>query len=178
MFQLLISLIGATVPISVEDRPISATHGAGKEGTRCAPPAGERACQMFTADRFRAKAAEFRALLTNIARSPNETREFQDLERTYTTLAENEEWMAVHIDKTIQRRKDYDNRTALAKEEEQILKCLGAAVLMRWNTVPTKLQRELFDCAGAIGDLQQTTPLKGRIARFLHNHKNDQNKSD
>jgi hypothetical protein len=118
------------------------------------PPAVERACQMFTADQFRAKAAEFRALLTNIARSSNETREFRDLEQTYTTLAENEEWMAVHIDKTIQRRKNYDNRTALAEEEEQILKCLGAAVLMRWNTVPTKFQRELFDCASAIGDLE------------------------
>jgi hypothetical protein len=68
-------------------------------------------------------------------------------------------WMAVHIDKTIQqRRKNYDNRTALVEEEEQILKCLGAAVLLRWNTVPTKLQRELFDCASTIGDLQQTTP--------------------
>jgi hypothetical protein len=51
------------------------------------------------------------------------------------------------------------------------------AVLMRWNTVPTKLQRELFDCASTIGDLQQTTPLKGQIARFLHNHKNDEQKS-
>src|SRR4029450_8267215 len=131
---------------------------------------------MFTAEQYRAKAAEFRAFLTNIPRSPNETREFRDLEQTYTTLAENEEWMAAHIDTTIQRRKNYDNRTALA-EEEQMLKCLGAAVLMRWNTVPTKLQRELFDCASAIGDLQQTMPLKGQIARFLHNHKNDQQKS-
>jgi hypothetical protein len=33
MFQLLISLIGALVPICVEHRPISATHGAGKEET-------------------------------------------------------------------------------------------------------------------------------------------------
>ena len=98
-----------------------------------------RARQMFTAERFRAKAAEFRALLTSIARSPNETREFLDLEQTYTTLAENEEWMAVHVDKMIQRRKNYDNRDALAEEEKQILKCLGAAVLMRWNTIPTKL---------------------------------------
>jgi hypothetical protein len=172
MFQPLISLIGAIVPICVDDRPISATHGAGNEEIRCAPACRRlRAFQMFTAEQFRAKAAEFRALLTNIARSPNETREFRDLEQTYTTLAENEEWMAVHIDKTIQRRKNYD-------EEEQILKCLGAAVLMRWNTVPTKLQRELFDCASAIGDLQQTMPLKGRIARFLHNHKNDQQKSE
>ncbi len=85
--------------------------------------------------------------------------------------------MAVHLDKTIQRRKDSENRTAIAEEEEQILKCLGAAVLMRWNTVPTKLQRELFDCASTIVDLQQTTPLKGQIARFLHNHKNDAQKS-
>ena len=104
--------------------------------------------------------------------------EFRDLEQIYTTLAENEEWMAGHIDKTIERRKNCDSRTALAEEEQQILQRLGAAVLMRWNTVPTKLQRELFDCAGAIGDLQQTTPLGGQIARFLHDHKNDRQKSD
>jgi len=51
---------------------------------------------------------------------------------------------------------------------------LGAAVIMRWNTIPTKLQRELFDCASTICDSQQTTPLKGQIARFLHNHKDDE----
>ena len=101
------------------------------------PLATERACQMFTAEQYRAKAAEFRTFLTNTPRSPNETREFRDLEQTYTTLAENEEWTTVHIDKTIQRKKNYDNPTALAEEEEQILKCLGAAVLMRWNETPT-----------------------------------------
>ena len=130
---------------------------------------------MFTAEQYRAKAAEFRARLTDTLRSPNETKEFRDLEQTYTKLAENEEWMAVNIDKTIQPGEN-DNSAALVEEEEQILKCLGAAVLMRWNNVPTKLQRELFDCASTIGDLQQTTPLKGRIARFLHNHKGDQQK--
>ncbi len=133
---------------------------------------------MFSSESFRAKAAEFRELLANTLRSPSEAREFRDLERTYTTLAENEEWMAVHIDGIIRRIKDSDSRTALAEEEEQILKCLGAAVLMRWNTVPTKLQRELFDCASTIGDLQQAMPLKGAIARFLHNHKDDERKSD
>jgi hypothetical protein len=142
------------------------------------PPVVERACEMFTAEQYRAKAAEFRALLTNAPRSKNETREFRELEQSYITLAENEEWMAAHIDKTIQRRKNYENRTALAEEEEQILKCLGAAVLMRWNTVPTKLQRELFDCASTLGDLQEQKPLRERIVRFLHNHENDQQKSD
>jgi hypothetical protein len=132
---------------------------------------------MFSAEQYRAKAAEFRALLTNTPRSPNETNEFRDLEQTYTTLAENEEWMAGNRDKVIQRRKNYDHRTVLAEEEERILKCLGAALLMRWNTVPAKLQRELFDCAGALDDLQQSKPLRERIARFLHDHKNDQQKS-
>ena len=59
------------------------------------------------------------------------TKEFRDLEQTYTTLAENEEWMAVNVDKAIQPRKNYDNSAALVEEEEQILKFLGEAVLMR-----------------------------------------------
>ncbi len=133
---------------------------------------------MSSAQQYRAKAAEFRALLTNTPRSPNETRELRDLAQIYTTLAENEEWLAGNMDKVIQRRKNYDERTVLAEEEERILNCLGAALLMRWNTVPTKLQRELFDCAGTLDDLQQSKPLRERIARFLHNHKNDQQSSD
>ena len=58
-------------------------------------------------------------------------------------------------------------------EEDQILRCLGAAVITRWNTIPTKLQRELFDNASSMGELLQTDPLKGQIARFLHKHKDD-----
>src|SRR5258705_4022031 len=108
MFQLLISPIGAIVPICVRGSTNQCNTAPAKEETRVLPPGVERACQMFTAEQFRAKAAEFRAFLTNRPRSPNETREFLDLEQTYMTLAENEEWMAVHIDKTIQRRKNYD----------------------------------------------------------------------
>jgi hypothetical protein len=58
-------------------------------------------------------------------------------------------------------------------EEDQILRSLGAAVIMRWNTIPTKLQKELFEDASSIGDLLQADALKGQIARFLHNHKDD-----
>jgi len=63
----------------------------------------------------------------------------------------------------------------LAEEEERILRCLGAAVIMQWNTLPTKLQKEkeLFDNASSIGDLLQTDALKGQIARFPHKHKDD-----
>ena len=57
-------------------------------------------------------------------------------------------------------------------EEDQVLRSLGAAVITRWNTIPTKLQRELFDDASS-GELLQTDLLKGQIARFLHKHKDD-----
>jgi hypothetical protein len=56
---------------------------------------------MFSAEQYRAKAAEFRALLTSIPRSHSEMRELRNLEQTYTTLAENEEWMSLNIDKII-----------------------------------------------------------------------------
>jgi len=56
----------------------------------------------------------------------------------------------------------------LAAEEEHVLRCLGAAVMMQWNTLPAKLQRELFDSAGSTGELLATEELRGQIARFLH----------
>jgi hypothetical protein len=45
---------------------------------------------------------------------------------------------------------------------------------MQWNTLPAKLQRELFDDAGDMGELLDTSALRGQIARFLHSHKNDE----
>jgi hypothetical protein len=50
---------------------------------------------------------------------------------------------------------------------------LGAALIMQWNTLPTTLQREVFDTAGSAGKLLETAALRGQIARFLHKHKND-----
>jgi hypothetical protein len=80
---------------------------------------------MFSAEQYRSKAAEFRTLLTNLPRSAKETSEFRNLEQTYTTLAENEEWMTSNIGMTIRRRKNRDNRTGLEQEEEQVLRCRG-----------------------------------------------------
>jgi hypothetical protein len=57
--------------------------------------------------------------------------------------------------------------------DKKILECLGAAVIMRWGTLPTKIQRELFEHATSLADLAQTAPPRGQIARFLHNHKDD-----
>ena len=42
---------------------------------------------------------------------------------------------------------------------------------MQWSSLPAKLQREPFDTAGAMGELLDTSALRGQIARFLHKHK-------
>ena len=119
---------------------------------------------MLTAHQYRVKAAEY-AALAETADSLSHSREFRTLERNCSSLAANEEWLAGND----QSEPVDDART----EADRILACLGAAVIMRWNTLPKKIQRELFEHAGSIGDLQQTTELKGQIARFLHDHKDD-----
>jgi hypothetical protein len=78
---------------------------------------------MFSAEQYRAKAAEFRALLTSMPRSPNETSELRNLEQSYTTLAENEEWMAANMGRTIQRRIHRDGRASVDEEEGRVLRC-------------------------------------------------------
>ena len=47
----------------------------------------------------------------------------------------------------------------------------SAAVMMRWATLPAKIQRELFEYATSLAGLTQEAHLRGRIGRFLHNHK-------
>jgi hypothetical protein len=114
---------------------------------------------------------------------PNEIREFQRLEHSFNELAENEDWMANNLNKTVQREdargtgaltdEEGPART-LTEEEGRILKCLGASVIMQWNTLPTKLQRELFDNASSVGELLETGTFKQQMARFLHKHKDDE----
>ena len=58
-------------------------------------------------------------------------------------------------------------------DDKKILECLGAAVIMRWGTLPTKIQRDLFEHAASLAGPRADNPPKGQIARFLHNHKDD-----
>ena len=37
---------------------------------------------------------------------------------------------------------------------------------MQWNTLPAKLKIELLDNAGDMGELLDTSALRGQIARF------------
>ena len=128
---------------------------------------------MFKSQQYRAKATEFGELVKT-STGPEESREFQKLERRFASLADNEQVLAddhnsaVHVS-----NHDQSRGAALAAEEEHVLRCLGAAVIMQWNTLPTWLQREIFDSAGSVGKLLETAALRGQIARFLHKHKNE-----
>lgn len=141
---------------------------------------------MFTAKQFRAKAAESAESL-KLTDVPSEIREFQRSRESFAALAENEDWLANNFDKTIQSQgapPQNDDaakafvRTTVAETEERILRCLGAAVIMQWNTIPTKLKRELFDTAGSMGDVLQSAELRAQIARFLHKQKDEDSPVD
>jgi hypothetical protein len=137
---------------------------------------------MFNAKHYRAKAAESAESLKHTD-DPNEIRELQRSKESFTALAQNEDWLAHEFDNIIHSQDipPQDDsagapvaRAAVAETEERILRCLGAAVIMQWNTIPTKLQRELFDTAGSMGDVLKSAALRGQIARFLHRHKDDE----
>jgi hypothetical protein len=98
-----------------------------------------------------------------------------DKASTLAVLADNEQRVADNCNKTITiSEQDRSKCAALTAEEDTVLRCLGAALIMQWNTLPVKLQRELFDDAGDMGELLDTSALRGQIARFLHTHKNDE----
>jgi hypothetical protein len=133
---------------------------------------------MFKAEHFRAKLAESAELIKN-TEAPSEIRKLEQSMKSFRHLAQNEDWLADNFDKMIQPQdvppmdeaegKPSDNK-AIARIEEHILRCLGGAVMMHWSTIPKKLQRELFDTAGSLGDVLQTHTLRGQVARFLDSH--------
>jgi len=129
---------------------------------------------MFTPEQYRAKAAEYTELARQ-ANTSNAVREFQTHERSLTMLADNKQWLidnddklADHSDKIVDVPAPSDAREAtLAAEDDHILRYLGAALIMQWNTLPTELQRVLVDNAGSMGELSDSDTLRGQIARFL-----------
>ena len=135
---------------------------------------------MFKAEHFRAKQAEIADSMkdTDI---PSETRKLEQSVKSLDVLAENEDWLAANFDKMVHARdlppqdlpftqepatKPIDTEAA-AKIEEHVLRCL------HWSAIPTKLQRELFDTAGSMGDVLQTGALRGQVARFVRKHNDE-----
>ena len=146
--------------------------------------------RMVGSKQYRAKALEYGDLAGTSA-DADEKREYQKLQQKFAELADNDEWLAKHQKQTLhvadiayfdeplvakeesipQNKGSGD--ALLAQKEERILRCLGAALIMQWGTLPRSLQRELFDNAGAMGDLLDTASLRGQIARFLHKNNSD-----
>ncbi|TVQ53205.1 MAG: hypothetical protein EA355_13740 [Rhodobacteraceae bacterium] len=54
-----------------------------------------------------------------------------------------------------------------APEDRPVLEALGAAVVARWNELPTDARRALFEAAVAGRE------TSGRLARYLRAHRND-----
>jgi hypothetical protein len=130
--------------------------------------------EMFTTKQYRAKSTEYAELVKG-SDDPGQIRKYQDLKDSFSSLADNEEWLADNFHKMVHTSDEQQlGRSGLAAEEERVLRCLGASVIMQWNTIPKKLQRELFDTAGSMGELLNTAELRGQIARFLHKHKDDE----
>jgi hypothetical protein len=128
---------------------------------------------MFKSHQYRAKAAEYGELIKRSI-DPDEIREFRKLQDRLGSLAHNEEILADNYENAAQvAQQDGSSGAGLAAEEELVLRCLGAAIIMQWNTLPTTLRREIFDTAGSVGKLLETAALRGHIARFLHKHKDD-----
>src|ERR1700730_18388748 len=118
--------------------------------------------QMFTAKKYRAKSKECGDLIEE-SNDPSQIRKLQDSKDSFSSLADNEEWLANNFDKMVQvPAEQQPSHITLVAEEERVLRCLGAAVMMQWNTLPAKLQRELFDTAGSMGDLLDMAGVGGQ----------------
>jgi hypothetical protein len=146
---------------------------------------------MFKAEHFRTKQAEI-AESMKVTDTPSDTRKRGQSMKSFGVLAQNEDWLADNFDKMVHSQdlpsrdlpskgeslgKPIDSEAA-AKIEGHILRCLGAAVMMHWSAIPTKLQRELFDTAGSMGDVLRTGALRGQVARFLHRHNGEEVRAD
>ena len=131
---------------------------------------------MFTAQQYRAKADEYAALI-EMARSPAEHGEYRDLQRSFASHADNLDWMTANAGKIVSGlpynpKKAMRDPRAEQIENPDILRCLGAAMILNWNTIPAKLQRSLFeDATDILGE--PGSPSKTVLAQYLHDHKND-----
>jgi hypothetical protein len=99
---------------------------------------------MFKSQQYRAKAAEHGELIKRSV-GPAEIRKFQQLQDRLASLADNEQGLADDYDNAVHvAEQDGSSGAALAAEEELVLRCLGAAIIMQWNALPTMLRRERF----------------------------------
>jgi hypothetical protein len=125
---------------------------------------------MFKSQQYRAKATECGELVEG-STSAEEGRRFKTWRDRLVLLTDDARGLAEDSDAPVHiAEQDRPRGAAVAAEEEHVLRCLGVALIIQWNALPTMLQREIFDTAGSVGRLGETAALRGQIARFLHKH--------
>jgi hypothetical protein len=128
---------------------------------------------MFKSQQHREKAAAYGELIKPSS-DQGENDGLQKLRDRHSALADSEQGLSDNYDSAVNAaEQDRARGLALAAEEEHVLRCLGAAIIMQWSALPKTMQREIFDTAASVGELLETAALRGQIARFLHKHKND-----
>ena len=127
---------------------------------------------MFRSQQHREKVATYGELIKRSS-GQGERDKFRKLRDRHSALADIEQGLSDNYDSAVNAaEQDRARGLALAAEEEHVLRCLGAAIIMQWSALPTTMQRELFDTAASVGELLETAALRGQIARFLHRNNN------
>ena len=86
---------------------------------------------MFKSQQYRAKAAEYGELVKGSTGSDQRSK-LQKLQKHIASLADNEQGLADNYDSAVQvAEQDRSRGAALAAEEEHVLRCLGAAIIMQ-----------------------------------------------
>ena len=90
---------------------------------------------MFKSQQHREKAAAYGELIKHSS-GQGENDELQKLRDRHSALADNEQGLADDYDSAVNAaEQDRTRGLALAAEEEHVLRCLGAAVIMQWNAL-------------------------------------------
>jgi hypothetical protein len=126
---------------------------------------------MFSSRRYRAKAAEYgeRGKASDVT---SEILEFRGLARRLTEWADNED-SADNRSRQLPRRQGGDRPADHVAEEERILLCLGAALVVDWDNLPEQVQSELSALAAIMRERLPTTPLSVQIAQLLRERQDD-----
>ena len=130
---------------------------------------------MFTSEQYRTKATEYGDLLKT-ANGPNELREFQKLEQSFTTLADNEQWLADNYAKTLHAPGHGRAGGALWWRRKKTISCDASG--RRSSCNGTRCRQSSAKSSSTMpapwATFLETVGLRGQIACFLHKHKDDQ----
>ena len=115
---------------------------------------------MFKPRQYRAKAVEY-GNLAKASTDSKQRRNFQKLEHRFAALANNEQWLADNYQSSVSSAElERSNDITLPDEEEHILRCLGAALILEYITdkVATGALRQCRQHGRVVGDCCSERP--------------------